>query len=428
MDPVVPIAHETARLANWAGNVEYRAERVYYPESVEQVQEVVRRSRKVRALGSRHSFSRIADSTDSLISLRRMNRVVSLDPAAGTVTVEAGATYGELSSYLHASGFALHNLPSTPAISIAGACSTGTHGSGSGNGNVATAVAAIEFVDAAGEVATLSRDDGGAFPGAVVGLGALGVITKLTLNLQRAFDVAQVVYRDLPMSVLNERFEEIMASGYSVSLFTDWTRKNIGQVWVKRRIEGVGWSEAPSHVHGASRATADVHPLHAHPADRCTPQMGVPGPWHERLPHFRMGETPSDGSELHSEYFMPVEYAWPAIMAIEALREHIAPHLFISEIRTVGADDLWMSPCYQRACVAIHMTWKPAWDAVAALLPLIEQKLAPFDPVPHWGKVFTLSPAALRLRYAKLADFEELIRRYDLHGKFRNDFLDEILS
>ncbi|HEY0038982.1 MAG TPA: FAD-binding protein [Longimicrobium sp.] len=416
----------TPRLANWAGNVEYRAERVYHPESVEQVQEAVSRSRKLRALGSRHSFSRIADSTGSLVSLRRMNRVVSLDPAARTVTVEAGATYGELSSYLHANGFALHNLPSTPGISIAGACSTGTHGSGSANGNLATSVAAIEFVDAAGEVITLSRADGDAFPGAVVGLGALGVITKLTLDVQPAFDVAQVVCLDLPMSALEDGFHEIMASGYSVSLFTDWTRKNIGQVWIKRRVGEAGWSEAPSDFHGARPATADVHPVDGQPAGRCTPQMGVPGPWHERLPHFRIGQTPSVGSELHSEYLMPVEHAWTAIMAIEELREHIAPHLFISEIRTVNADGLWMSPCYERACVAIHMTWKPGKDSVAALLPLIEQKLAPFEPVPHWGKLFTIPPAVLRSRFAKLADFEELTRGYDPHGKFRNEFLDEI--
>jgi len=428
MGAVVPVAQETTCLANWAGNVEYRAERVYHPESVEQVQEVVRRSRKLRALGSRHSFSRIADSTGTLVSLRRMNRVVSLDPAAGTVTIEAGATYGDLSSYLHASGFALHNLPSTPGISIAGACSTGTHGSGSASGNVATPVAAIEFVDAAGEVVTLSRDDGEAFRGAVVGLGALGIITKLTLDVQPAFDVAQVVYLDLPMSALEDGFDEIMASGYSVSLFTDWTRNNIRQVWIKRRVGRAGWSAAAADFHGARPATGDVHPVDGQPADRCTRQMGVRGPWHERLPHFGTGQTPSVGSELHSEYFMPVEHAWAAIVAIGELREHIAPHLFISEIRTVAADDLWMSPCYQRACVAIHMTWKPEWASVAALLPLIEQKLAPFEPVPHWAKLFTIPPAVLRSRYAKLADFDESIRRYDPHGKFRNEFLDEILS
>jgi xylitol oxidase len=170
-----------------------------------------------------------------------------------------------------------------------------------------------------------------------------------------------------------------------------------------------------------------VHPVDGQPAERCTPQMGVPGPWHERLPHFRLGQTPSVGSELHSEYLMPVEHAWPAIMAMEELREHMAPHLFISEIRTVDADDLWMSPCYRRACVAIHMTWKPEWNSVAALLPLIEQKLAPFSPVPHWGKLFTLPPSVLRSRYEKLADFEQLMRRYDPDGKFRNEFMDEIL-
>lgn len=413
-----------AKPANWAGNVEFGAERVHFPESVEEVQSVVRRARKVRALGSGHSFSRIADCAGDLVSLRRMNGVVALDAAASTVTVQAGISYAELSAYLHANGHALHNLPSTSHVSVAGACATATHGSGLGNGNLATAVSAIEFVDGAGEVVTLARGkDGDAFQGAVVALGGLGVVTQLTLDVQPTFRVAQAVYRDLGMGELENHFHAIMSSGYSVSLFTDWARNSVNQVWIKRRA-GDGGPPPGTDFYGARPTTRNVHPVDGHPAENATEQMGVPGPWHERLPHFRMGYRPSVGRELQSEYFVPLHHGMDAIRAIQALHERIAPHLFVSEIRTVAADALWMSPCYGRACVAVHTTWKPEWEHVVRLLPLMEEALASYGAVPHWGKLFTTEPAVLRSRFARLPDFRALLGRYDPEGKFRNDFLD----
>lgn len=415
-------------LTNWAGNLEYAAMAVHEPLSLEQVREVVMRSPSLRALGSRHSFNRIADTDGALVSLRRMNRVLSLDRAAGTVTVEAGVSYAALSGWLHANGFALHNLPSSPHISVAGACATATHGSGSRNGNLATAVRALELVDAAGEVVTLSREeDGDAFRGAVVALGALGVVTRLTLDVEPAFHVCQSVWRDLPMRVLETDFEAVMSSGYSVSLFTDWTRESIAQVWVKERAAEWDGSAIRGEFFGARAETRDVHPVEGQPAENATLQRGVPGPWHERLPHFRIGFAPSVGRELQSEYFVPMEHAWRAIRAVQALRGQIAPHLFISEIRTVAADDLWMSPCHGRPCVALHTTWKPDRDRVARLLPLMEQALAPYDAVPHWGKLFAMEPAVLQSRYPRLADFRALLRRSDPAGKFRNAFLDRYL-
>jgi len=415
-----------APLTNWAGNLEYGTANVHYPTSVGQVQDVVKRCRRIRALGTRHSFNRIADSTENQVSLQHLNSVVSLDRASKTVTVEAGMTYAELAPYLHANGYALHNLASLPHISIAGACSTATHGSGSKNGNLATAVSAIEFVDAAGEVVTLSRQrDGDHFRGAVVGLGGVGVVTRLTLDLQPTFDMTQVVYRNLPMRELENNFDAIMSSGYSVSLFTDWTRKNVNQVWIKRRVgEGSSSAVAPD-FHGAHLATRNMHPLDDESPEPFTEQMGVPGAWYERMPHFRMSFRRSSGEELQSEYFVLVEHAYDAMMAVEELHEEMTPHLFISEIRTIDADDLWMSPCYNRACVAPHTTWRPEWNEVVRLLPLIEQKLAPYDALPHWGKLFTASPSVLRSRLGKLAAFKELLSHHDPDGKFRNDFLSQ---
>jgi xylitol oxidase len=417
-----------ARLTNWAGNYTYSTENVARPASVEEVRKLVKGHDSLRALGTRHCFNGIADSLHAIVSLQAMDRVVALDPQARTVTVEAGMTYGRLCPDLHEKGFALHNLASLPHISIAGACATATHGSGIKNGNLATAVSALEFVTADGEILTLSRQkDGDTFLGAVVNLGALGVMIRVTLDVQPTFLMRQYVYENLPLAQLADRFEEIMSSGYSVSLFTDWQNKRINEVWIKRRIDEKGSATADPEFHGATLATKNLHPIAELSAENCTEQMGVPGPWYERLPHFRMGFTPSSGKELQSEYFVPRKDAVEAILAIERLRDRVSPHLFISELRTIDADRLWMSPCYERPSVAIHFTWKPEWDAVRALMPVIEKELAPYAVRPHWGKLFTVEPAQLQSRYEKLGDFKDLLRHHDPRGKFRNGFLTGIL-
>ena len=413
-------------LQNWAGNLEYSTGNVHYPKTLEQVQEAVNKCNKLTALGSRHSFNKIADSTENQVSLKEMNKVVSLDKAANTVTIEAGMKYGELAPYLHQNGYALHNLASLPHITVAGSCATGTHGSGVHNGNLSTGIAAIEFVNAEGELVNLSKKDGEAFQGAVVGLGALGVVTKLTLELQPTFNMKQYIYRNLPMAALEKNFDAIVSSGYSVSLFTDWKNKNINEVWVKSKVAADDTPAAPE-LFGAKLATKNLHPIEDLSAENCTEQMGVSGPWFERMPHFKMGFKPSAGKELQAEYFVPIEHAYEAMMAMEQLHEKITPHLFISEIRTIQEDTLWMSPCYKKTCVALHTTWKQEVDTVLNLLPLVEAQLAPFNARPHWAKLFTMAPSVLQSRIEKLADFKELVKKYDPNGKFRNDFLNKNL-
>jgi alditol oxidase len=411
-------------LTNWAGNYRYGTDNVQYMSSIEAVQKFVREHESLRVLGTRHCFNGIADSVRALISLKPMDHVVMLDPAARTVTVEAGITYGQLCPYLHEQGFGLHNLASLPHISIAGACATATHGSGVKNGNLATAVSALEFVTANGDVRTLSREkDSDKFHGAVVNLGALGVVTKVTLNIQPTFMMQQVVYENLPLAQLTDHFESIVSSGYSVSLFTDWQNKRVNEVWIKRRIENGNRSDNQPEFYGAKRATRNLHPIAALNAENCTEQLGVPGPSYDRLPHFRMGFTPSSGKELQSEYFVSRQDAVEAILAIERLRDRVSPHLMISELRTVDADQLWMSPSYKRPSLAIHFTWKPDWDSVRKVLPVIERELAPYKARPHWGKLFTINPAQLQTSYEKLNEFKDLIQEHDPGGKFRNDFL-----
>ena len=412
------------KLKNWAGNVDYSTENLHSASSLEDARRFISQQAKLKVLGTRHCFNKIADSSDYFLSLNPMDQVIALDPQARSVTVAAGITYGKLSPYLHDQGFALHNLASLPHISVAGACSTATHGSGEKNGNLSTTVSALKFVTADGGTLNVSREkDGDVFRGAVVGLGALGAITSVTLDLQPTFLMRQYVYENLPLRQLQDHFDAIESSGYSVSLFTDWQKQRINEVWIKSRTEPGQAFEAKPEFFGAKLATRNLHPIAELSAENCTEQMGVPGPWYERLPHFRMGFTPSAGKELQSEYFVPRHHAVEAILAIARLRDQVSPHLLISEIRAIAADDLWMSPCYKQPSVAIHFTWKQDWPAVRALLPIIERELAPFKPRPHWGKLFTISPAQLKNSYEKLPEFVQLAKKLDPNGKFRNDFL-----
>ena len=411
-------------LVNWAGNYRYSTDRLNRATSIPQVQEFVRQHDQLKVLGTRHCFNGIADSTANLLSLREMVEVVALDAAARTVTVQAGMSYGQLCPYLHEQGFALHNLASLPHISIAGACATATHGSGVHNGNLATAVSALEIVTADGGLLKLSRaKDSGTFEAGVVNLGAIGVVTTVTLAIQPTFAMRQDVYLDLPMAQVKDHFEDIAAAGYSVSLFTDWQKGRVNEVWVKRRVDQGAVVAADREFYGARAATRNVHPIVELSPENCTEQMGVPGPWFERLPHFRMGFTPSSGKELQSEYFVPRRNAVEAILTVERLRDQVSPHLMISELRTIDADDLWMSPCYKQPSLAIHFTWKQDWESVRRVLPVIERELAPFGVRPHWGKLFTVPPAQLQGRYERCDDFKQLVARTDPKGKFRNEFL-----
>lgn len=412
-------------MRNWAGNIIFGAREVHRPASLPQAQHIVARSPRIRALGSAHSFNHIADSPGDLISLADLPPVFEPDTAAGTVRVSASMRYAELSRRLHDKGYALPNLASLPHISVAGSIATATHGSGDANGNLATSVSAIEMITAGGDVVTLSRErDGDRFDGAVVGLGALGVVTAVTLDVASAFDVRQRVYDGLPLEALDDHFADVTGAAYSVSLFTSWRGPLIDQVWIKQRDGAPDTSVTDADWFTARPAGAQRHPVAGMPPEYCTAQLGVPGPWFERLPHFRPDFTPSAGVELQSEYLLPRRHAVAALRAVDAVRDRVAPVLQISEIRTVAADGLWMSTAYGRDTVAIHFTWIQDDEAVLPVLGLLEERLAPFEPRPHWGKLFTVPRDDLAARYPRLADFRALVREYDPDGTFRNDFLD----
>jgi alditol oxidase len=418
----------TEKQRNWAGNVEYSATNWHTPTTVEQLQDIVRNSNKVRGLGSRHSFNTIADSDDTIISLKQMNRIIEINADEQTVTVQGGITYGGLCKELHDRGFALHNLASLPHISIVGACTTATHGSGENNGNLATSVSAIEFMTTDGTLIRRNRaEHGDEFAGMVVSLGALGIVTQITLDIIPTFDMRQDVYLNLPLDTLYENFDAIQASAYSISLFTDWVNNTITQAWLKSVVDDDTPFTLGDTFFGAKSATVPCSPVGDDRTKRCTEQNGVRGAWYDRLPHFRMEFSPSHGDEIQSEYFVPRESAIEAIKAVNALHADITPLLYITEIRAIKADDLWLSTAYGRDSIALHFTWKPMWAEIRPVLEKIETALIPLGVRPHWGKVFVMSPEYVQSQYERLSDFQELARKYDPDGKFQNAFLADYL-
>lgn len=414
---------------NWAGNYTFMASELRSAHSLADVQSIVAAAGKVRVLGSGHSFNDIADSAGIQLSLQSLERVVRLDPDRRRVTVDGGIRYGDLAPVLQANGWALANLASLPHISVAGAVTTATHGSGSGIGNLATQVAALEILTASGDIVSLSRDsDGDMFAGAVVNLGALGVVVGLTLDIAPDCPVRQTVYSDLSHAVLEAEFDAIFDAATSVSVFTDWRGDAAQAVWVKDWIADVGTTSTPrTDFFGASPAVRKMHPLADGNADDCTDQMGVPGPWHERLPHFRMGFAPSNGAEIQAEFFVPREQAAKAVAAMRGHGERLAPLLMVSELRTVAGDDLWLSPGNRGPYVGVHFTFRRDTEGVRAALPAIEADLGALGAVPHWGKVTTMAPSTIRSRLPRMADFREVVLSFDPEGKFRNDYLHRLV-
>ncbi len=418
----------TVARSNWAGNVTFGATGFHAPTSVPELQRLVAGSTRIRALGTGHSFNRIADTTGDLVSVADLPSLIDIDPDAGTVTCSAGTRYGELGRHLQAAGLALPNTGSLPHISVAGAASTGTHGSGNGNRNLSAIVSALELVTADGEVVSVSRAaDADEFNGMVLALGALGIVTRITLDVVPTYDIRQDVYDDLPRTSFDAHFDELMASGYSVSVFSDWAPAGRFQVWRKTRVDTADSGPAAPSWLDAVLAGGARHPVPGMPVGNATEQLGVPGPWNERLPHFRLDFTPSSGDEIQSEYLLPRAEAVAARRALDDIAEQIAGVLLIGEFRTIAADDLWISPSHLRDSVAFHFTWIPDQAAVTPVLVAMEERLAPFGARPHWGKVFTTSPDALAGLYPRLPDFRALADRYDPIGKFRNALLDRLV-
>jgi xylitol oxidase len=410
---------------NWAGNLTYSADSLHYPTSVAEVQQLVAHEPRVKALGTRHSFNTIADCPGgALISLSELAPDITVDAQAMTVSVTGGTRYGVLAAELQSQGYALHNTGSLPHISVAGATATGTHGSGDRNGILSTAVAAVDLVKADGSLVPVDRSNPD-LKALAVGLGAFGVITRLVLDIQPTYLVRQDVYRNAPWDTVLEAFDAVMASAYSVSLLGDFGSPVVSQLWQKGRVESVADGQqqpepVPETLHGGTwYDDAEEPPDHA-----LNVRAGIPGPWSERLPHFRLDAPPSaGGDELQTEYFVDRHHAVDALRTLRSLGDRISPHLHAAEIRTVAADDLWLSPAYERDSLCIGFTWRKHPAEVMALLPEIEAALAPYEPRPHWGKLFVFTAEDLARRFPRLPEFVDLTRTYDPTGTFSNPFL-----
>ncbi|WP_370057327.1 FAD-binding protein [Leifsonia sp. EB41] len=410
---------------NWAGNHEYRAQRIARPTSVEELREVVAGATSVRALGSRHSFNDLADTDGVLVSTAGLPADIRIDAEARTVTVGGGVRYGDLARELQTAGWALHNLASLPHISVAGAIATATHGSGDRNGNLSTAVAGLRILTGSGELVDFARGDAG-FEGAAVSLGALGVVTEVVLDIRPTFDVRQRLFGGVPWEAVTSRFDEVTSAAYSVSLFTTWDEDAVSLAWLKE-LDGAATPIADDFS-GAPALTEARHMIAAMDVRNTTEQLGVAGPWSERLAHFRFEFTPSNGEEIQSEYLVPRARAVEAIQAVRELAPLIAPLLQISEIRTVAADDLWLSSAYGTDVVGLHFTWFRDQAGVEAVLPVLEAALLPLGARPHWGKLYLDRDGVVPALYPRLDAFRALAESLDPEGRFRNPFLTRLLA
>ncbi|MGN7223479.1 FAD-binding protein [Curtobacterium flaccumfaciens] len=424
MDDV--IAAERTR-TNWAGNVTYRASALALPTSVAELQQLVASTPRLTALGSRHSFNTIADTDAVQVALSDLPPVLDIDTSRRVVRVAAGMTHSQVAAGLEARGWALGNLASLPHISTAGAVATGTHGSGVRNPSLAQAVVGLDVVRASGEIVHVDASSpDGLLDAHRVGIGALGVVTAVELAIEPTFQVATTVHLDLPWDAVAAQFDQVMSDAYSVSMFTSFDDRGARQVWVKHRVD-----EAAPTVDlvalGARAASGPVHPGENDPAG-VTEQGGVPGPWSERLPHFRSSFTPSTGAEIQAEYLIPAASAVAALEALRPLASLFAPILIAAEVRTIAADNAWLAPSSGRQSVGLHFTFRRDAAAVAAAVARLEDVLAPFDPRPHWGKVSAASAERLHEAYPRLSDFAALARDLDPTGRFRNAFLARILS
>lgn len=405
---------------NWAEHVAFGALSTHSPVSVAEVQQIVRQSTKVRAIGARHSFNAIGDTPGALISLRSLPRRIEINAASRTVTIDGGITYAELCPVLEAAGWALFNLASIPDFTVVGAVATAIHGSGNANKNLASSVAALDVVTASGDIVTFRRGEPD-FDGAVVNLGALGVVTSMVLDLVPRFDIRQDVYHRLKFDAVADNFDMLMGSAYSVSLFTHWNGDIVDQAWLKNLSTAV----LPADLFEGKPAADESSPVVGKLPYGTTAQRGLLGPSYDRLPHARIGAIPAVGYEYQSEYFVARSDAPAAMRAIRKIEAVLHPVMVVSEIRTIAADELWMSMNYQQDGVGFHFSWERDWPAVQKALLALEEALAPFNPRPHWGKLFVMPADRVRGRYPMLGAFHDLATRLDPTGKFRNGFVDD---
>jgi xylitol oxidase len=408
----------TPRATSWSGTVTYHFAAEHRPSDLDALRTLVSGSRALRPVGTAHTFSDLPDGAEA-VSLAAFDTVEVAEDRT-SVRVGAGMTHATLAEALAPHGLALENLASLPHLNVVGAVATATHGSGVRTRNLATQVRALELVLASGDLLTLRRGDDD-LAGAVVGLGLLGVVHHVELDVVPAVPHRQLVLHDADVEGLPDRLHALLDLGRSVSVFTRWDGTP-HRVWVKWRDD----DPAPDpHPLGLRVADQPEHPIAGLDTIHCTLQGGVPGPWVERLPHFRPGYLPSVGDEVQSEYHLPREHGPAAARALADVGHLLDAALLTSEIRAVAADDLWLSPQSGQDTCSFHFTWTSDTTLASAAALVVEEALAPFSPRPHWGKHFNLD---VRDAYPRLPDFLALRERLDPDRTFVGPWAERVLG
>ena len=410
-------------MKNWAGNLTFSAREFIEVNSISKLQQVVSSSQAVKVLATGHSFNAIGDTTETLISIKNLSNGIEIDSQNAQALIPAGMAYADAARYLESNGWAFSNMASLGEVTIAGAISTGTHGSGSNNGVLSTSVVGLEIVLGSGELITIDQSNSEEFAGFVVSLGALGVFTKIKMKIIPSFSVKQFVYENIGIQVVAENFDTVFNSAYSVSYFSNWAKNSTGQIWMKF-LDDSSSDNLSDNWLGANQAKAKQHPVKINNPDPCTDQLGISGKWLYRLPHFKLDSSPASGDEVQTEYLVDRKYVNEYIQDLRAIGDEIAPRVYATEIRTIKSDELWLSGAYQRETVGFHFTWKKS-DTLVDFLPRIEEILGKHHGRPHWAKLFSVRSDELSARYPKYSDFEALLKKYDPKQKFRNKFIDQ---
>lgn len=413
-------------MKNWAGNLTFSAKEFIEIDNISKLQQVVSNSQGVKVLATGHSFNAIGDTKDTLISLKNLSNGIEIDSQNAQALIPAGMAYADAARYLESKGWAFSNMASLGEVTIAGAISTGTHGSGSNNGVLSTSVVGLEIVLGSGELVTIDESNSEEFAGFVISLGALGVFTKIKMRIIPSFSVKQFVYENIGIQAVAENFDTVFNSAYSVSYFSNWAKNSTGQIWMKF-LDDSSSDNLSDNWLGANQAKAKQHPVKINNPDPCTDQLGISGKWLYRLPHFKLDSSPASGDEVQTEYLVDRKYVNEYIQDLRTIGDEIAPKVYATEIRTIKSDELWLSGAYQRETVGFHFTWKKS-DTLVDFLPRIEEILGKHHGRPHWAKLFSVKSDELSARYPKYSNFEALLKKYDPKKKFRNKFIDQYFS
>ena len=413
-------------MKNWAGNLTFSAKEFIEIDNISKLQQVVSNSQAVKVLATGHSFNAIGDTKDTLISLKNLSNAIEIDSQNAQALIPAGMAYADAARYLESNGWAFSNMASLGEVTIAGAISTGTHGSGSNNGVLSTSVVGLEIVLGSGELVTIDESNSEEFAGFVISLGALGVFTKIKMRIIPSFSVKQFVYENIGIQAVAENFDTVFNSAYSVSYFSNWAKNSTGQIWMKF-LDDSSSDNLSDNWLGANQAKAKQHPVKINNPDPCTDQLGISGKWLYRLPHFKLDSSPASGDEVQTEYLVDRKYVNEYIQDLRTIGDEIAPRVYATEIRTIKSDELWLSGAYERETVGFHFTWKKS-DTLVDFLPRIEEILGKHHGRPHWAKLFSVKSDELSARYPKYSNFEALLKKYDPKKKFRNKFIDQYFS